>query len=96
LAGCTMTVCRCHLSFQPPEDVESWRPERDADPGPTIRAVALVGQDPTLCRAVRVPIGWSERGDLVNFYLERTPPLPWWRVGECWAGEFHPVVSVEP
>jgi hypothetical protein len=36
---------------------------------------------------------WAEHGALVNFYADRTPPMPWRDVGICWCGTRHPVVA---
>jgi hypothetical protein len=62
----------------------------------TVTVVARYGQDPELRRAVRVGSStyWTEAGYLVNYYSDRTPPIPWGDVGTCWAGVKHPVVPV--
>jgi hypothetical protein len=74
-----------------------WQPQLDTDPGPTVRAVALVGADPSLQRAVRIGHDkWVERGTKVNFYADRTPPMRWHQVGLCWANRSHPVVEANP
>jgi hypothetical protein len=78
-----MTRCRCGLDTEPPIMVTWWRPDLDDDPG----------EDPEIRRAVRVPGGWEERGLLVDFYNDLTPPLPWSRVGRCWANNPHPVTA---
>lgn len=31
---------------------------------------------------------------MVNFYQDRTPPMPWDRTGRCWANRPHVVVEV--
>lgn len=88
----------CHLPVDAPPGVEWWRPDVDDDPGPLVRAVVQVGEDPLLRRAVRLEdtLGWIEEGAMVNFYKEITPPMPWEKVGECWHGVSHPVVACEP
>lgn len=89
-------VCRCHLSFEPPEGIKWWRPDLgDGDPGTHVRVVARYGEDPELRRAVRREDGkgWDERGWEVNYYLDLTPPLAWERVGFCWDDTPHPVVA---
>ena len=75
--------------------VNVWRPDRDPDPGESVRAVARRGEDPMLRRAERRPDGtnWSEVGAMVDY---RTPPIPWPRVGRCGADKPHPVVAVRP
>ena len=40
--------------------------------------------------------GWIERGAMVDYYLDRTPPMSWERTGRCFAGTPHPVVACEP
>jgi hypothetical protein len=77
--------------------VKWWQPQFDTDPGRDVRAVAIVGADPSLQRAVRIgPDKWVERGSKVNFYADRTPPMPWYQVGFCWANRSHPVIEVNP
>jgi hypothetical protein len=72
-----------------------WHPERQPEP-PQVSVVARWGEDPRLRRAARITYGkWAELGHMVNFYADRTPPLAWNEVGECWAGTRHPVVEVE-
>lgn len=88
--------CQCFLMTKPPADMEWWRPDVDPDPGPSVRAVVLRGEDPKLRRAIRTEHGWIERGALVSFYEDRTPPMPWERTGMCWADTPHPVVACEP
>lgn len=90
--------CDCHLPADPPLGVEWWRPDKDEDPGPRVEAVARVGEDPLLRRAVRRRdgSGWTEEGAMVNFYRDITPPMPWERTGMCWNEVAHPVVACEP
>lgn len=85
--------CRCHLPLNPPAGLTHWWPRRDAEPGPAVRAVAQCGQDPGLLRRVRVVGGWRGAGAAAA-YPEHTPPMPWPRVGRCWAGIDHPVADV--
>ena len=89
-------VCRCGLPTQPPEGGSWWRPDLDADPGPRVRAVVRYGDKPELRRVVRLEnnSGWAERGAMVDFYSDRTPPIFWTGVGRCWANTAHPVVAV--
>jgi hypothetical protein len=89
-----MTRCRCGLDTEPPIVGTWWRPDLDDDPGRSVNAVIRVGDDPTMRHALRVPGGWAERGLLVDYYIDITPPMHWSRVGRCWAGTPHPVVSV--
>jgi hypothetical protein len=90
-----VSKCDCFLPTDPPSDgTEWWQPTIDDDPGPHVKAVVQVGEDPTLRRAVRVDGGWAEYGALVNYYVDITPPMPWSRVGTCWAGVSHPVVAL--
>jgi hypothetical protein len=58
-----------------------------------VRVVVRYGEAPELRRAERVKNGWTEHGAKVNFYRDRTPPMPWAEVGTCWAGTHHPVVD---
>lgn len=58
-----------------------------------MRAVAQCGQDPGFLRRVRVARGWRTAGAAAA-YPEHTPPMPWSRVGLCWAGIDHPVEDV--
>lgn len=85
--------CQCFLPTEPSGGVKWWQPNLDDDPGRHVRAVARCGEDPELRRAVRVEGGWVEEGPLVNFYAAITPPMPWRRVGMCWAERSHPVVA---
>lgn len=88
--------CNCFLPTEPPVGVKWWRPDLgDDEPGPGVRAVARHGEDPNQRRAVRRDDGtsWDERGSMVDFYVDLTPPLPWARAGRCWADTPHPVVA---
>jgi hypothetical protein len=89
-------VCRCGLPTRPPEDGTWWRPDLDADPGVRVHAVVRYGDKPELRRVERLEnnAGWSERGAMVDFYSDRTPPMFWSGVGHCWANTPHPVVPV--
>lgn len=91
-----MNKCECFLPTEPPSGVDWWQPIVDDDPGPKVRAVVQVGEDPKLRRAVRANdgSGWVEEGAMVNFYKAITPPMPWSRT--CWADVSHPVVACEP
>jgi hypothetical protein len=85
--------CGCGLPLEPPAGVRHWHP--DVDPAPAgVDAVARFGQPGELRRAERVDGGWAELGALVNYYSDRTPPMPWREVGNCWCGTRHPVVAV--
>lgn len=89
-------LCQCGLPTTPPLGGTWWQPDQDDDPGPRIRAVVRRGDQPELRRAERVGAtgGWTEQGVMVDFYGDRTPPMPWSRVGQCWAGTAHPVVAI--
>ena len=88
--------CRCHLPIKPPASKTYWwLPHLEDEPEDWLRAVARFGEDPRLRRAIRTPTGWIERRPLVAYYEDRTPPMPWWKVGYCWAGTAHPVVPCE-
>jgi len=90
-----VTDCACGLPIaEPPAGTRHWHPDLDAEP----RGVAVVvrfGEEAALRRAVGVDGGWAEHGYLVNYYADRTPPMQWREVGECWAGTRHPVVAAE-
>ena len=85
-------ICRCHRSFSVPEGAY-WRPMRDPEPGLRVQTVAFVGDDPAVLRMVRVPDGWHGQG-VAAPHPELTAPEPWAVVGQCWAGQEHPVVDV--
>lgn len=89
-------LCRCGLPTTPPIGINWWRPDQDAEPGPRIRAVVRCGDRPDLRRLERASgsDGWTEQGVMVSFYEDRTPPMSWSDVGQCWAGTQHPVVAV--
>jgi hypothetical protein len=94
-----MSKCECFLPTDPPDDgSEWWQPIVDDDPGPKVKAVVQVGEDPKYRCAVRRKdgSGWCEHGATVNYYHDITPPMPWARVGRCWADVSHPVVACEP
>lgn len=95
--GAVADICECFLPIDLPLGVEWWRPELDEDPGRRVRAVVRFGEDPSLRRAVRLKdgSGWIEEGAMVNFYQDITPPMPWVRVGRCWADRPHPVVNAK-
>lgn len=89
--------CRCFLPLKPPESGDWCRPDIDEDPGrPWVNVVVRYDEDPSFRRAVRLRdgSGWVEKGAGVAFYEDITPPMPWKRVGTCWAEIPHPVVPV--
>lgn len=88
--------CDCHLPTDLPEGIDWWQPILDDEPGAHVKAVVRIGEDPDLRRAVRLEngSGWAEEGAMVNYYKEISPPMPWARVGTCWANSPHPVVAV--
>jgi hypothetical protein len=88
-----VSECRCGLALEPPADVKHWYPRREASPS-WVTVVVRYGEAPELRRAERVENGWTEHGPKVNFYSDRTPPMPWAEVGTCWVGTHHPVVDV--
>jgi hypothetical protein len=73
-----------------------WMPTEDAEPGSDVVSVVRVGDDPHMRRWVRLPneAGWAQRGSIVDFYADRTPPAPWSRLGRCFAGTEHPIIVV--
>jgi hypothetical protein len=89
-------VCECGLSLEPPAGEKWWLPPLDIDPGPGVKVVVRYGEPAHLRRAVRRAdgSGWCEHGAMVNYYHDITPPMPWSRVGACWAEKHHPVVAV--
>ncbi len=89
-------LCRCHLPLDPPLELpvgRYWWPRREAEPGPTVRVVALYGADPDFLRGVREPGGWRQRGLAAN-HPGATPPARWSEVGSCWPQVDHAVVDV--
>jgi hypothetical protein len=98
----TDDLCECGLAFEPPLGAKWWRPDLDIDPGRPVQAVSRAGEGPELRRAIRRRCcpsrtdgsGWCEHGAMVNFHHDITPPMPWARVGTCWAEKPHPVVAV--
>ena len=93
-----MNKCECHLPTDPPAGADWWQPSIDLDPGPKVKAVVQIGEDPKLRRAVRREdgSGWCLHGAMVRCYHDITPPMPWSKVGTCWADVSHPVVACEP
>lgn len=85
-------TCRCHLPLTTPPG-RHWRPENDREPDTAVRVVACYGQSPAMLHLVRVPGGWHTRGVAAN-HTDVSPPVPWSRTGNCWAGRRHPVVDV--
>jgi hypothetical protein len=88
------------VSARPGTAATSWSADKAGTTppvGPVV--IAIVPPSPnttTRRRAARITYGkWAELGHMVNFYADRTPPLAWNEVGECWAGTRHPVVEVE-
>jgi len=83
------------LPLDPPAEVKHWHPTREAAPD-YVTTVVRYGQGPEIRRAERIPgsTAWIERGAMVNFYADRTPPMRWSEVGVCWAWTPHPVVEV--
>lgn len=88
--------CACGALVEAPDGVKWWHPEREPDPGPQVVAVVRHGDPPEMCRWERIAGGWSQRGVLVDFYIDRTPPVSWEKVGRCWSGRYHAVVAVWP
>jgi len=87
--------CLCGLPIgEPPAGTRHWHPERDPEPR-GVAAVVRYGEKAELRRAVRVGGGWAERGHMVNFSIDRTPPMTWAECGTCWAGTRHSVVAAE-
>lgn len=88
--------CDCHLLLGCPESVKYFRPDHEGDPGRRFRAFARYGDDPMVRRVEREGDSalFREEGAEVNFYKDITPPMPWERIGLCWAGKAHPVVEV--
>lgn len=86
--------CDCFLLLDAPDDVKSWRPDRETDPGPAFQAFARYSEDPNHRRVVRVRGGFAEEGYEVNYYGDITKPMPWELVGKCVLGRAHAVVEV--
>ena len=63
---------------------------------PTLGGGDFVMGAPPRAGDARAGSGWVEEGAMVNFYKAITPPMPWARVGTCWADVSHPVVACEP
>jgi hypothetical protein len=91
-----VTRCRCGLPTEPPTGVKCWRPDLHVEPGPSVAAVAVYGDDPNLRRWERSmdSAGWSQHGPMVNYYGTLTPPYPWAAIGLCWANTSHAVVPL--
>jgi hypothetical protein len=89
-----VTTCACGLSLDDPPSGPFWRPEKDLEPPKRVREVVRWGESANMRVAVRVDDGWVEHGALVNYYRDRTPPMPWSQVGDCWAGNSHAVVPI--
>ena len=89
-------ACECGLPLKPPASGEYWLPELDDEPNPRVLVVVRLSEPPELRRAVRRSdgTGWCEHGAMVRFYHDRTPPMPWHRVGTCWAERSHPVTRI--
>ena len=85
-------ICRCHRPLSPPPGPHWW-PQRDPQPGPEVRVVAIYGENPEFLRRVRLNGGWRTAGSGAA-HPDCTPPGPWLRTGQCWAGADHPVVDV--
>lgn len=86
--------CRCGLPVDPPEDTgPHWWPARDPEPLPTVRAVALVGEDAGFLRAERDGTGWRTAGHAAA-HPGYAPARMWGELGVCWAGTEHAVVDV--
>lgn len=87
-------VCRCHLPIDPPDDTGPHRwPAREPEPAATVRAVALVGQDPIFLRAERDGAGWRTAGHAAA-HPGCVPARLWRELGVCWAGTSHAVIDV--
>jgi hypothetical protein len=71
-------------------------PAKDADPGPAVRLVVRVGDEPHLRRWERVGTTstFKQVGSMVEFYQDITPPTAWSALGRCFAGTEHPVIAV--
>lgn len=89
-----MNRCACEARTDTPAGMKWWHPEREPDPGLHVVAVVRFGDDPAMRRWERVPGGWSQRGHMVDYYIDRTPPTAWEDTGRCWAGRLHTVVPV--
>jgi hypothetical protein len=84
--------CVCGLTLDPPLDQGYWWPSVD-EPDKDLSVVVRHTEHPTYRRAVRADGGWIERGASVDG-TGRSEPIPWVRVGTCWAGTEHPVTRV--
>ncbi|HEY4005068.1 MAG TPA: hypothetical protein VGM60_07765 [Pseudonocardia sp.] len=85
--------CDCGLWLDPPVDADYYWPsleQADAD----VKILTRFGEHPTYRRVERHASGWRERGSSVDG--TGTPgPIPWDRVGMCWAGYEHAVVYIK-
>ncbi|MGH8965988.1 MAG: hypothetical protein ACRDXB_11775 [Actinomycetes bacterium] len=57
-------------------------------------AVVRYGDDPAMARWPRAPSGWLQRRARVDHLIGRPPPLPWAKIGECWAKREHAVTPL--
>jgi hypothetical protein len=85
--------CDCGLPLDPPAEGDYYWPSIDR-PDADVSTVVRYTEDPTYRRVIRADGGWVERGASVDG--TGTPgPIPWERVGTCWADTKHPVVAVK-
>lgn len=90
--GCLVNLrCRCSLPIGVPAE-QHWWPAHNPEPDTSVRAVALVGQDPGFLRAERCEDGWHTYG-LGAAHPDASPPRGWGDLGQCWDGVEHAVVD---
>ncbi|GAA5158162.1 hypothetical protein GCM10023321_37530 [Pseudonocardia eucalypti] len=92
-----MTACSCGALLEAPLDARCWWPDQEDDPGAAVCTdLVRPGDHPLFRRWVRLDDSsmWEQRGSMVNYYTDITPPFPWEKIGECAWGTQHPVVYV--
>jgi hypothetical protein len=85
--------CECGLPLDPPAKGDYYWASIEP-PDDDLSTVVRYKEHLTYRRVVRIPSGWMERGSSVDG-IGTPGPIPWDRVGRCWAGEEHPVVAAD-
>jgi hypothetical protein len=92
-----LEICpACGFEMTTPRDITVWQPQADDDPGPAVSVLARLNESPVARRAVRLPrgLGWLLLGNQLDRHTTAHPIRTWPRVGECSAGQSHPVLAV--